>query len=91
MTSKEDTVKVVHLSLVPVGAVKKSSDTGNRRGLVGVCLDTDSGVVADRKKVVDNFETVLARGVIGSSNCADLGELGSGVVYQVFSKLSTVN
>jgi hypothetical protein len=87
VTSKEDTVKVVHLSLVPVGTVKQAGDTGDRRSLVGVGLDTNSGVVADRKKVVDNFETVLARGVVGSSNCADLGELGSSIVYTVLVKL----
>jgi len=83
VTSKEDTVKVVHLSLVPVGTVKQSGDTGDRRSLIGVGLDADSGVVADREKVVDNFESVFARGVIGSSNCADLGELSSSVVCQV--------
>jgi len=82
VTSKEDTVKVVHLSLVPVGTVKQSGDTGDGRSLIGVGLDADSGVVADREKVVDNFESVFARGVIGSSNCADLGELSSSVVLE---------
>lgn len=88
MTGEEDTVKVVHLSLVPVGTVKKSGDTGNGRGLIGVGLDTDSGVMTNREKVVDDFESVLARGVVGSSDCANLSELSSGVVCSVLAGIS---
>lgn len=85
VTGEEDTVKVVHLSLVPVGTVKESGDTGNGRGLIGVGLDTDSGVVTNREKIVDDFESVLARGVVGSSDCADLSELSGGVVCSVLA------
>lgn len=88
MTGEEDTVQVVHLSLVPVGTVKESGDTGDRRGLIGVGLDTDSGVVTDREKVVDDFESVLARGVVGSSDCADLSKLSGGVVCSVLAGVS---
>jgi hypothetical protein len=80
MAGKEDTVQIVDLSLVPVGTVKETGDAGHGGSLVGVGLDTNAGVVADREKVVDNLESVLARGVVGGSDGADLGELGSGVV-----------
>jgi len=86
VTGKEDTEKVVHLSFVPVGTIKKSGNTGDGRSLIGIGLNTDSRVVTDRKEVVDDFETVLARGVIRSSDSANLGELSGSVV---FKKLKT--
>lgn len=88
MTGKEDTKEIVHFSLVPVGTVEKTRDAGNGRGFVGVGLDTDARVVADREEVVDNFKTVLSGRVVGSSDGADLGELGSGVVWDWFELVS---
>lgn len=81
MACEENTIEIVHLSLVPVGTIEKTGDTGDGGCFVGIGLDADSGVVSDGEKVVDDFETVLAGGVVGSSDGADLGEFGSGVVF----------
>lgn len=80
VADKEDSKKIVGLALVPVGSVKEASDAGHGRNLVGVGLDADSGVVANAEKVVDNLESLVARGVIDGRDGADLRELGRGVV-----------
>jgi hypothetical protein len=81
VAGEEDTKEIVDLTLVPVGTIKQASDTWDGRSLIGVGLDTDSGVVADRKELVDDLEAVLAGREIGSSDGGDLGELGGGVVW----------
>lgn len=80
MASEEHAKEIVDLSLVPVGTVKETGDTGDGRDFVGVGLDTDTRVVADREEIVDDFKSVLSARVVGGSDRADLGELGSGVV-----------
>jgi hypothetical protein len=79
---EENAVEIVHLSLVPVGSIEKTSDAGDGGGFVGIGLDANSGVVSDGEEVVDDLETVLAGGVVGGSDGADLGEFGSGVVLE---------
>lgn len=76
-----DAVQIVDFALVPVCAVKETSDTGDSRGFVGVGLDSDARVVADREQVVHDLEALVAGGIIGGSNGADLGEFGSGIVW----------
>lgn len=78
-----DTKQVVNLTLIPVGTVEERSDAGNGGGLVGVGLDTDTGVVADTEEVVDDLESLVSGRVVGSGDVADLGELGRGVVCVV--------
>lgn len=80
VAGEEDAKKIVGFALVPVGAVKEGRDGRNGRRLVGVGLDADAGVVADRKQVVDDLEALLAGGIVGGRDGADLGELGGGVV-----------
>ncbi len=80
VAGKVDAVQVVDFALVPVGAVKETSDTRDSRSLVGIGLDSDARVVTDRKQVVHNLEALVAGGIIGGSNGADLGEFGSGIV-----------
>lgn len=81
MTSKEDAVEVIHFSLVPVGAIEQAGDAGNRGRLVGIGLDPNTGVVSDREQIVDDLESVLARGVVGCGDGANLSELGGSVVF----------
>lgn len=80
VVDEEDAEEVVDLALVPVGALVEGHDGGDRRGLVGVGLDTDAGVVADGEEIVDDLEALRAGGVVGGCDGADLGELGGGVV-----------
>lgn len=80
VAGEEDAVQVIHLALVPVGAVVEAGDAGDGRGLIGVGLDADAGVVADGEHVVDDLEALVAGGIVGGSDGAALGELGSGVV-----------
>ena len=47
---------------------------------VSVRLDADTGVVLDREKVVDHFESLRASGVIGSADVHACAELGLGVI-----------
>ncbi len=80
MTAEENTKHVVDLSLVPVGSIIETADTGHRRCLIGVCLHTDTGVVSDTQHVVDNLESLVAGREVDSGNIGDLCELASGVV-----------
>lgn len=82
VTSEEDTEHVVDLTLVPVGTVVEGCDGGDGRGLVGVGLHANAGVVADGKHVVDNLEALVAGWVIDGGDVADLGELGGCVVFE---------
>lgn len=81
MVDEEHTKHVVHLALIPVGAIIEGGKTGNGRGLVGVGLDTDAGVVADAEEVVDDLEALVTGGEVDGGDVADHGELGRGVVY----------
>jgi hypothetical protein len=80
VAEEEDAKHVVHLALVPVGAVEERGDAGDRRGLVAIRLDADSGVVPGAEQVVDDLEPLVAGGEVDGSDGADLGELGGGVV-----------
>jgi hypothetical protein len=89
MPNEEDAKQVVNLAFIPIGAVKQANDAGNRRGLVGVCLDPDSGVVADAEEVVDNLEALVASREVDGGDVADLGELGRSVVCSGLARLLT--
>jgi hypothetical protein len=82
VANKEDTEQVVDLTLVPVGTIVETAKRRYGSGLVGVGLDTDTGVVADGEHVVDNLEALVAGRVIDSGDVADLGEFGGGVVLE---------
>lgn len=82
MSSEEDSVHIPGFTLEPVDRVEQSSKRGNGGDLVGVGLDTNTGVKTNRQTVVDDLETVGARGVIDSANIHDLLELRVGVITQ---------
>ena len=79
---EEDAVHVVGLTLEPIGAIIQERHTRDRRGLIGIRLDTDSPVVSHRKQVVHDFETVRTRGVIDTADIRDAGELRGRVVLE---------
>jgi len=87
VADKEDTEQVVDFALVPIGAIEEANDARNRRGLVGVRLDPDSGVVADAEEVVNDLEPLVASGEVDGGNVADLGELSRGVVCHMLAVL----
>jgi hypothetical protein len=80
VANEEDTKQIINLSLVPVCSIVQTCDARNWRCLVGVCLDTDSGVVAHAQEVVDDFEPLVSGREIDSSDVGDLGKLRCGVV-----------
>jgi len=80
VANKEDTEHVINLPLVPVCPVIKICNTGDRRCLVRVSLDSDSGVVADAQKVVHDFKSLVSSGEINSGNIGYLSELSSGII-----------
>lgn len=82
VAGEEDTKEVVDFTLVPVCAIVEGCDGGYRRCLVGVALDADARVVADRKHVVNDLKALVACGIVDCGDVADLGELGSGVILQ---------
>lgn len=90
MANEEDAEHVVGLALVPVGAGEETCDAGNRRGLVGVGLDSEPGVVANAKEIVDDFEALVAGGEVDGRDGADLSELGGGVVYIMSATVRTM-
>lgn len=82
VTDEEDTEQIVDLTLVPVGTIVETAKRRHRGGLVGVGLDTNTGVVADRKHVVDDLETLVTGRVVDGGDVADLGELCGSVVLE---------
>lgn len=72
MSGEEDTIKIVDFTLVPVGSIKEGGDAWNRGCLVCIRLDSDARVVAHREQVVDDLEALVASGIIGRSDGADL-------------------
>jgi hypothetical protein len=80
VSNEEDTEQIVDLSLIPVCSIVQTRNAGDWRCLVGVCLDTNSGVVAHAQEVVDNFESLVSGGKINSSDVGDLGELCGGII-----------
>ena len=82
VSDEEDSEQVVDLTLVPVGTIVKTANRRDGGGLVGVGLDTDTGVVTDREHVVNDLEALVAGRIIDSGDVADLGELGGGVVLE---------
>ena len=82
VTDEEDTEEVVDLALVPVGAVVQVADTGHGGGLVGICLDPQTRVVADAQHVVDDLEALVLGGVVDGGDVGHLGVLGGGVVLE---------
>jgi len=61
---------------------KQGRDRRDGQGLVGVSLDADARIVAMAEHVVDDLETVRARGVVNASDIDHLLELGRRVVLQ---------
>jgi hypothetical protein len=82
VSNEEDTEQIVDLTLVPVGTIVETAERRNRGGLVGVGLDTNASVVADREHVVDDLETLVTSRVVDSGDVADLGELCGSVVLE---------
>lgn len=82
MTGEENAKHVVHFTLVPQSAIEKTGHTGDGLSLVAVCLDADTGVVADAEHVVDDLESLVAGGIVDRSNIGDLCVLGGGVVLE---------
>lgn len=82
VTGEEHTEKIVHFSLVPIGAVVEARDGRHWGGLVCVCLDAYAGVVSDGEHVIDHFEALVTGGVVDCGDVGDLRELGGGVVFE---------
>lgn len=75
MVSEEHAVHVPDLTLVPVGGFVDIVARVNRRQLVGVGLDADSGVVAERQQIVDDLEAVRSRWHVHSGDVDEIFEL----------------
>lgn len=82
VVDKEDAEQIVHFALVPVGAIVQARDRGHRSSLVGVRLDADARVVADREHVVNNLEALVASGVVDGGDVGNAGELGGRMVLK---------
>lgn len=66
----------------PVGTSEQACGGRNGRDLVGVRLYAKSCVVPDAKEVVDDLETLRARGVVGAADIHECLELRLRVVAQ---------
>ena len=82
MTREEHPEHVIHLTLVPQGALEQPRQARHGRGLVGVGLDADARVEAYAEQVVHDFEPLVLGWVVDGRDIRDLGELGRGVVFQ---------
>ena len=82
MVDEEYAKQVIHLSLVPVGAVVEVRDGGHGGCFVGVRLDADSRVVPHAEEVVNDFEAVVAGGIVDGGEVGDHGEFGRGVQFE---------
>lgn len=82
MVDEEDAEQIVHLALVPVGAVVKRREAGHRRGFVRVRLDADARVVTHGQHVVDDLKSLVAGRVVDGSDVRYLRKLGGCVVFE---------
>jgi hypothetical protein len=82
VADEEDAEQVIHFALVPIGTVVQIAYRRDRCRLVGVSLDPDAGVVADRKQVVYNLESLVSRRIIDCGDVDHAGILGSGMVFE---------
>ena len=82
VSDKEDSEKVIHLSLVPVGTIVQTGDGRDRRRFVGVCLDSDARIVAHTQQVVDHFKPLVARWIVDGGNVRHLCKLGCSMVFE---------
>lgn len=80
VTDEEDTVHVPDLTLVPVGRSEDGGGGRNGVDLIGVGFDTDTCVVLNREKVVDDLETLRAGRVVGTADVHACAELSLSVV-----------
>ena len=79
---EEDTEEIVYLPLVPIRTVIEACDRWYGCGLVCVCLDPDSSVVADGEHVVDDLEALVACWVVDRGDVGDHSEFGGRVVFE---------
>lgn len=82
MPNEKDSEEVIYLPFIPHCAVIEGSDTWYGRSLVSICFDPYAAIVADREQIVDDFETVVAGGVINGRNVSDRGVFGRRVVFE---------
>ena len=82
MARKYDTEQIVHLALIPVGAIVQRADARHSGGLIGIGLHADPAVVAHGKHVVDDLEALVFAWVVDGGDVADLGVFGGGVVFE---------
>lgn len=82
VAGKEHSKHIPHLTLIPQSSFEQPGDTGNRGGFIGVCLNTNTGVVANAEQVVNNLEPLVLGRIVDGGDIGDLGELGGRVVLQ---------
>ena len=90
VAGKEDTIQVVHLALIPVGAVEEAGDARNGRGFVGIRLDADARVVSDREHIIDNLEALVPGWIVGGCDGTHLSKLGGSIVCGALAKPSPI-
>lgn len=81
VTNEEYTKQIVYLSLVPVGSVVQTCDAGNWRCFVGVCLDSNTGIVAYAEHIVNDLEPLVSGGVVDGCDVANSCEFCRSVVW----------
>ena len=79
---EQDAEQVIDFALEPVGAGIDRGRARDRRLFVGRELDADAAVQPGRQKMIDDFESLLALGIIHAGNIDDRDELSCRIVAQ---------
>jgi len=80
VAAEENTVEIPSLSLVPISTTEKPNSTRDRIRLSGIRLHSDPSAMLDTQQMVDDFETFLPLGVVGTTDIHDALELTLGVI-----------
>ena len=71
MAREENAIKIVSLSLEPAGPRVDPGYRGNRSVLVGLGFEADALVPIGRQEMVNDVETLLARGIVHAADVDD--------------------
>lgn len=90
VANKENPEHIIDFPLVPVRPVIQICNTWDRRCLVCVGLDADSGVVADAQEIVNDLKSLVSSREVNSGDIRNLGELGCSIVCKILATKTSV-
>ena len=82
MTDKENAKQVVHLPLIPIGAVVQTRDARHWRCFTRIRFDPYPRIMPDAQEIINHFEALLSCRIVHCCDVCHHCVLGRGVIFE---------